>query len=168
MCIGTTCPDSESARVEFGCCTSYSSNFKVQKADGIIGISKGQTLIKKLQEIHSLENYQFALCLGRKDGTFSIGGYDQKRHVDPIAWTPLHYPSGIFYAVEIQTVLIGGQNLEGVNAFPNPIFDSGTSYTFLPTKVFNVIKPAFDAFCRASLGHCLHKVKNPPGTQTMR
>ena len=167
MCIGTTCPDSESARVEFGCCTSYSSNFKVQKADGIIGISKGQTLIKKLQEIHSLENYQFALCLGRKDGTFSIGGEDQKRHVDPIAWTPLHYPSGIFYAAQIQTVLIGGQNLEGVNAFPNPIFDSGTSYTFLPTKVFNVIKPAFDAFCSASLGHCLHKVKNPPGTQTI-
>ena len=166
ICIGSTCPDSESARVDFGCCTSYASSFQVQKADGIIGISKGQTLIKKLQGIHSLENYQFALCLGRKDGTFSVGGYDEKRHIDPIAWTPLHYPSGIFYAVEIQSVLIGGNKLEATTAFPKPIFDSGTSYTFLPTAVFNVIKPAFDAFCRASPGHCVYKSKNPPGTQS--
>ena len=167
ICIGTTCPVSEAASIDFGCCTSYAPNFKRQKADGIIGIAHGNTLIKKLQQQHSLEKYQFALCLGRKDGIFSIGGYETSRHDQTIGWTPLHYQSGIFYAVGVDKMIIGEKDVSMPSTFEKPFFDAGSSYTFIPTAIWNSIKEHFDDFCRTP-GNCKHSgAKNPPGTESI-
>jgi len=166
ICIGTTCPESESASIEFGCCSSYAPNFKDQKADGIIGIAHGNTLIKKLQEQHSLEKYQFALCLGRKDGTISVGGYEASRHAEPIAWTPIHYRS-IFYAVAVDKMIVGEKEISMPGTYTKPFFDAGTSYTFVPLEIFNKIKAGFDEFCRI-YGNCKHVgSRNPSGTMSI-
>ena len=166
ICIGKTCPVSEAAANPFGCCTRYAPNFRVQKADGIIGIAHGNTLIKSLQAQHSLEHYEFALCLGRKNGILSVGGYDESRHRSTVSWTPMTY-AGSFYKVGISAVDVGGTPVALPSLLNNPFFDSGTSYTFITPNFFNPIHTAFTAFC-AKKGNCAHVgPRNPSGTESI-
>ena len=163
ICFGANCPTSEAVQHPFGCCNKYSPNFKSQGADGIIGISHSNSLIKEFYTHHDLENYEFALCLGRKNGVFSVGGYDDSRHISDVAWTPVRY-QGSFYDVTLKGFAVGQEDLPLPSTLKTPFFDSGTSYTYVPSNVFVSMKSSFDRFCKKP-GKCVHKgIEFPPGT----
>ena len=167
VCIGSNCPPSEAATINFGCCNKYAPAFSVQKADGIIGIGHGTTLLKSLNDHHKLISNQFSLCLGREDGIFSIGGVDTSIHKAPVRWTPMTLRSAFYYA-KPKKLQVGAEDYsKDVASMPTlPFFDSGTSYSYVPEQVFLILKNFFDQFCAENEGSkCMHDgVEFPPGT----
>jgi hypothetical protein len=169
VCIGSDCPPSEAATVNFAC-LGRSDLISVQKADGIIGIGHGSTLLKSLNDHHKLISNQISLCLGREDGIFSIGGVDTSIHKAPVRWTPMTLGNAFYYA-KPKKVQVGAEDYsEDVTSMLKlPVFDSGTSYSYVPEQVFLILKNFFDQFCAENEGSkCMHDgVAFPPGTDSL-
>ena len=78
ICFGKDCPADEAVKHAFGCCSTFSYNFPIQNADGIVGISpSGRTLVKDLAVHHKLDENEFALCFGVNGGELTVGGFDE-------------------------------------------------------------------------------------------
>jgi len=163
MCLGDTCTIGESTTHTFGCCTTFSPNFKDQVADGIIGLSGSSgTLIAALRSHHQLSTDAFGMCLGKSTGIISVGNIDQSFNFEPFRWAPLHM-SGSFYKNNLLAIKLadGTVNVNYGSQVPHVTIDSGTSFTYIPTFIHTKIKQSFQAHCSA---HGCSGYHNAPGT----
>jgi hypothetical protein len=153
ICFGQACPVIESAQISFGCCNEYSRLFKMQLADGIIGIGPGSNLIKHLHDVHKLETYVFAICVDKDNGRFSVGGYAEKLHEGEIQWTTLSSNFG-HYTNFVQSIeVVGGKTAIFEEGDQDTLIDSGTTYTYLPGSKFEKLKTIFETACKEN-GKC--------------
>ena len=89
------------------------------------------TLLADLRAHHMLKDDTFALCLGRRGGSVSIGGYSVDRTLEPMQWVP-YRARGSFYAISLTKMYVNGQVLSGFGSAKAPIVDSGTTFTYVP------------------------------------
>ncbi len=89
---------------------------------------------------------------GTGGGTMWLGGFDATKASAAPAYTPLlaitnNQP---FYAIDISGMAIGSTSVgTGASAFQKPVVDTGTTYFYLPTTIFN----ASTAAIKASTGY---------------
>jgi len=158
MCLGSECTEDEMITHDFGCCTTFSSSFKEQTADGIIGMGGvSNSFIAALREKHNLlDENEFSLCLGSSAGHLDIGGYDETLNLEPIQWIDHTSVTG-YYHLTFQNIVLdaGSDTSRDVNIAKSALIDSGTSFTYIPYSIHSSIKAQFDAWCAESETRCL-------------
>jgi hypothetical protein len=92
----------------------------------------------------------FNLCLGKNGGYFQIGGYNTAKHLEPVMWFDMQHPSGI-YDFKLSGVSLGNKRLEGSDKWTVAFVDSGTTSTYMPIKMWNMLAQYFDDYCLNSV-----------------
>ena len=148
----------------FGCATTMTNLFKTQLVDGIMGVNndKRRTIVDSLRDHHGLKEDVFSLCLSYKGGAFVLGGYNASLHVDPkasVAWEPFLTTSN-FFEVKMTDIRVGGVSigldtvsLNGGSSGGGWIVDSGTTFTWVPSRVFGKMQRQYESTCSGQ-GHC--------------
>jgi hypothetical protein len=140
----------------FGCLVSEEGHFKLQYADGIMGLSMyTQTLVGEWFRHGSIAQNSFSLCLSREGGHISIGGtglsHDRpskqngrpvygKINLSPMRFTPFAKLNVWYFSVTVTSISVGAvvlpnRILQFVNDHKGTIVDSGTTDTFISHKV---------------------------------
>lgn len=151
----------------FGCVQTETHLFYSQAADGILGLTRSNRaspymtpIYKQLKERHLIDKEAFTLCLGKDGGYFQLGGSDGQGFVDPaLQWV------GSWDTDAFQVTLLGasmnGHAIAGSEEFSIGVIDSGTTFTYIPHKLFNLLVIHFDWFCSLDQTHCLgHRDRN--------
>lgn len=124
-----------------------------------------------MYDAHLIEKKMFSLCLGKDGGYFQIGGYDSTNHLSQnVQWVPFlteSYGSVPAYRVEMKGFVMNGHQMAGTHIFDRAVMDSGTTFTYVPAKLFKIISDHFDWFCLIdSKNHCKGKrIHNGQGEQ---
>jgi hypothetical protein len=64
----------------------------------------------------------------------------------------------VAYRTELKGISINGHYMVGSHVFDRILFDSGSTFTYLPQKLFKMFLDHFDMFCLADPdNHCLGK-----------
>jgi len=134
-------------RVAFGCEAKETGDIYTQNADGIMGIGRGAISIPAQLAAQGAMADVFALCYGDFDGGGSLVLGDVVPP-DTIQYTPLKkqplHPA--YYQVEVLSASIGGSIVSvPARAYAvgyGAVFDSGTTFSYFPTIVFNALKHA--------------------------
>lgn len=140
----------------FGCLVSEEGHFKLQYADGIMGLSMyTQTLVGEWSRHGSIAQHSFSLCLSHEGGHISIGGNGLSHdlspskqngpvyggiNLSPMRFTPFAKMNVWYYSVTVTSISVGAvllpnQILQFVNDHKGTIVDSGTTDTFISHKV---------------------------------
>lgn len=132
---------------KFGCQTAETGLFKSQLADGIMGLSmENAALPVQLRDNGVADSSIFALCFHVGGGIFTLGGVDQRIHLNSdIKYARLTKQAGLYTINTIEVSLVTKSDPPDTFGFeldPNvynsgkgTIIDSGTTDTFLPTSV---------------------------------
>lgn len=130
----------------FGCQTSIEGLFQKQYADGILGLARHETsLVAAYFRAKAIPRNAFSLCLTIDAGSLSLGGsMPAQFHMEPMKMTPITREHG-WYSVEVTQLLVGDIEvtspesrvslLHSINAGKGCILDSGTTDTYLPSKL---------------------------------
>lgn len=88
----------------------------------------------------------FSLCLGKDGGYFQIGGFDGQSHLeDELTWIRMRdTPS---FQVNINSISMNDHKIHQAQDIKFGFIDSGTTFSYLPTSLFNGLKEHFDWFC---------------------
>lgn len=140
----------------FGCQTTSKGLFRKQYADGILGVSIHETsLVTALHNQGLIPSDAFSLCITREGGHLSLGGTLTPKdfHLEAMQSTPISRDHG-YYSVQVTSVAIGETEilnsehpkhrhlLQDMNAGKGCILDSGTTDTFLPSSLADVMRAA--------------------------
>ena len=139
----------------FGCTTRESGTINSQEADGLMGLGNGEvSLPMQLSQRHGLERV-FSLCYGSFDGggaiTFGrLPGAGEPNAAPALAYTPLQHNAlhPTYYTVGTDNWKVGGvviATAEDFNVGYGAVMDSGTTFTYVPTKVFEAFKVGYAA-----------------------
>ena len=136
--------------------------------------SGGASIIPALISSGALDAPLFSLCLELDGGAMTLGAIDTALHLGPPQWGPLSTAG--FYVVQVNAITlvpsaaalggppsaVNGWGLSSPQAAqlpfvsmnsPHTIVDSGTSFTYVPTDVFNALVAAVESYC--SGGRCV-------------
>ena len=98
---------------------------------------------------------EFALCLGKNGGRFTIGGYEESLQANAnerVEWFPLNQPMS-HYKIQLDKVMIGNVVL------PNPpsraFLDSGTTFAYLSSSQKKALDKAILGLCNSGEYGCL-------------
>lgn len=157
--------DNAPVNATLGCHDDERKLFYTQRVNGIMGLAPRKTKDGRptiLRELFSdkahISTELFSLCLGEWGGLLTVGSDNEAYHTyrvggsGGIQWIPMTLPG--YYAVAPQKLSMHGVVLvEDPGAFGmQTIVDSGTTFTYFPSEVYNVIDKAFEAFCTAPPG----------------
>lgn len=163
LCLGQDCDiASEGIRFKFGCATRMTNLFRTQLADGIMGMANhGSTVLNAMRSKFHKDIY--TLCLSPSNGYFTIGGYETVRHYSPVVWNTNYQASkNKYYHLQVTGVHVDGSET-GVKqdelkyGSGGALVDSGTTYTYVPSKAHAKICSQFNTYCDASSEHCKGK-----------
>jgi Eukaryotic aspartyl protease len=135
--------------------TAETNLFYYQEADGILGMTKAAATSVHLRPIYDvmyeqnlIEKKLFTLCMGKDGGYFQIGGYDSTSHLSPtIKWVPLIKNEPYAYRMALKGVSMNGHIMKGSHIFDVGVIDSGTTFTYVPEKLFKILVDHLDWFC---------------------
>ncbi|GJP48118.1 hypothetical protein CLOM_g7396 [Closterium sp. NIES-68] len=140
------------ARILFGCELGETGDIYTQKADGIMGMGRGELgIVSQLSTgAGKVMEEQFSLCYGGSDGG---GGAMIMGAIEPPAgmkFTRLDMQgSSTYYNVILNTIKVDGKPLPlDASVFRGGygvVMDSGTTFSYLPRKAFEAFKTAVDA-----------------------
>ena len=147
----------------FGCVEKETNLFKSQKADGILGMARGDSGGKHLYEPvyevmyreHLIEERVFSLCLGTNGGYLQIAGFNGAGHLyaDGVKWTQMREDT--YYRVTLKGMSMNDHYMEGTDRYFDGFVDSGTTISYFPHEMFNTLKTHFrDWFCPANSFNC--------------
>jgi len=139
--------------------------FKSQKVNGILGLfantdttRNSPNFLDELYDVHQDHSKSFSLCLGTDGGFMTLGGYNVNKHMPNEDIQTVPYLRGSNYIVEIYGIdVVGGPDnkwrketmdsrFESDNKF-EAMLDSGTTFTYLKSDVFNDMAETFSTYC---------------------
>ncbi|CAI7923324.1 unnamed protein product [Closterium sp. NIES-53] len=137
------------ARILFGCELAETGDIYTQKADGIMGMGRGELGIVSQLSVGAgkVMDEQFSLCYGGSEGG---GGAMIMGVIQPPAgmkFTPMDMRSGgTYYNVILNAITVAGKPLPlDMSVFRSGygvVMDSGTTFSYLPRKAFEAFKAA--------------------------
>ena len=140
----------------FGCQTSETGLFRTQFADGIMGMSRSSnTLLPQLVAHHVVDNKIFGLCFRIGGGIMTLGGIDQSIHLSDIQYAKLYDSASNWFRIRVEDVSLVDVTVSGsvrevpvsgidvMNSGSGTIVDSGTTDTYLPSKLRASFEAAF-------------------------
>lgn len=150
----------------FGCVEEETNLFYSQEADGILGMTRAsgnmhmKPIFDVMYDAHLIEKRMFSLCLGKNGGYFQIGGYDATSHLsEKVQWVPMLAESAYNgYRMAMKGISINGHMMAGTHLFDRGVIDSGTTFTYVPEKLFNTMIEHLDWYCLVDpANHCKGK-----------
>ena len=110
-----------------------------------------------MKEKGIISTQMFSLCLGKNGGYFQIGGYDGTSHIEQnVTWFPVWETNA--YKFNLQGISMNNHLMAGSEEFNVGVIDSGTTFTYVPQKFFNMLNVHFDWFCSLDkANHCKGK-----------
>lgn len=155
-------------RARLGCHSNEDNLFFTQKANGIMGLAPPEdggssvsgrntpTVLQDLfQDRSHVSTETFAMCLAEWGGVLTVGGDNSKYHTSPVSWTPMRANKYYFLFPEELNLQNGGVETHvasSVSEFGVSIVDSGTTYTYFPTPLFNKLTGSLQEYCDANAG----------------
>ncbi|XP_047316282.1 aspartic proteinase 36-like [Impatiens glandulifera] len=133
-------------RVVFGCENVETGDLYSQKADGIMGLGRGDLSIVDQLVKKGVINDSFSLCYGGMDiegGAMVLGGISPPSDMVFTRSDPNRSP---YYNIELKGIHVAGKQLPlNTSVFEGKygtVLDSGTTYGYLPTTAFIAFKDA--------------------------
>jgi hypothetical protein len=91
--------------------------------------------------------------LGKDGGAFQLGWYNDTLHLDDeVAWMPMMTTND--YKIQLEGISMNNITISDSNNYNVGFIDSGTTFTYLPKKLFKAIEDSFKTFCSISDSHC--------------
>ncbi|KAL8240626.1 hypothetical protein R6Q59_013981 [Mikania micrantha] len=147
-------------RATFGCANLESGNIYTQRADGIMGLGRGDlSLVDQLVDRGVISD-SFSLCYGGMDvggGAMVLGGISPPSGMVYAYSDPIRSP---FYNVDLKELHVAGKRLplnsSVFDEMDGTVLDSGTTYAYIP-------EAAYLAFTDALIKelHTLKRIKGP-------
>lgn len=166
----------------FGCNELETKQIYNQNATGVFGIGLKSTVDDHVNIIHVLltsignflnindSNIVVSICLLNKGGNIKIGEYNEKivdndlvfseNQFHFIYWVPIVHPSSL-YKVRVEGISFEKKELNQLNerASHFAIIDVGSTFSFLPSKVYNKLIGEFSKLCavltKLSIDKCI-------------
>jgi hypothetical protein len=143
-----------------GCHDNENKLFYTQKANGIMGMAPSRsgrpTVLEAVFKSSGVQKKLFTMCLSEWGGKLTVGGLNQSFHRNegvPSSITYLPMQLSSYYAISLETFKVGSQKIGGSKtAFGRTIVDSGTTYTYLPPKIYSALRNAITQACNG--GKC--------------
>ncbi|KAE8672585.1 54S ribosomal protein L51 [Hibiscus syriacus] len=133
-------------RIVFGCETEETGDLYRQHADGIIGLGRGDLSIVDQLVYKGVISDSFSLCYGGMDaggGAMVLGGISAPSDMVFSYSDPTRSP---YYNIQLKEIHVAGKKLAlNPSIFDGKfgtVLDSGTTYAYLPEKVFAAFKHA--------------------------
>jgi len=79
----------------------------------------------------------FTICLGKNGGFFDVGGFNTEKHLEEVMWFKMMGSYGSNYKLKISGVSVGDHFIDGSEAWNNGFIDSGTTFSYLPPKMWD-------------------------------
>ncbi|XP_010271625.1 PREDICTED: aspartic proteinase PCS1-like isoform X2 [Nelumbo nucifera] len=133
-------------RAVFGCENVETGDLYSQRADGIMGLGRGQlSIVDQLVEKGVISD-SFSLCFGGMDvggGAMVLGGFP---HPPDMVFSNSDPGRSPYYNIELKEIHVAGEPLQlNPNIFDGKhgtVLDSGTTYAYLPEAAFLAFKNA--------------------------
>ena len=140
--------------IPIGCTINEDNLFFFQKVDGILGLGNNdKSFVSTLKKLNIIKKDIFSLCFAQEGGLFEIENIDEERHLEKAVYFPLKKNNS--YNIEITSIKVN-QNKFVIDKDENntpkysAVIDSGTTLTYLPTKIYDFIIKKTNDICENS------------------
>lgn len=165
--LGDKLQHNPAVNATLGCHLDERNLFYTQRVNGIMGIAPHQNSGRPtiLQDLFGDKQHVntgiFSICLAEWGGLLTVGGYSPENHVNgtQVQWIPLVH-SGYYSVTPIALELGGVPLVSGRENFGTSLVDSGTTFTYFPTQVFNRLTASLIAACTSGSGCGAHRESN--------
>ncbi|XP_038715792.1 aspartic proteinase 39 isoform X2 [Tripterygium wilfordii] len=155
-------------RAAFGCENMETGDLYSQRADGIMGLGRGQLSVVDQLVDKGVISDSFSLCYGGMDvggGAMVLGGISPPHDMAFTRSDPFRSP---YYNIELKELHVAGKPLKlSPRIFDGKhgtVLDSGTTYAYFPEDAFIAFK---SAHTKVSGGYCLGIFQNGKDPTTL-
>ena len=136
-----------------GCTLGEYGKYKDMNADGVIGLNNDKgSFTSILYNLKIIKKNIFTLCFGLEGGYMSFGEIDTTFHQGKkINYVPLQNSTN--YLIEINGIQMGKNKRTKTNIVAN--IDTGSTFTYLPKKLYKIVIKEFDQLCTTQKGNNL-------------
>ena len=138
-----------SFELPIGCTTKETLSFSTIKTDGILGLGNDDSnFVSLAYKNNRLLSDVFSICLGQKDGYFSMGKIDSQFHKSNFIQYINLIKNEEEYLFQIKTFKI---NEVEINNFYLAKIDSSSTSTYIPKRIYTQIVPGIISYCNKVL-----------------
>lgn len=140
--------------VDFGCIYKQNGVFNLQTSDGIMGFSRHpDSIFEQFYRNGVTKSRIFSQCLGSQGGMLTLGGVDLSiNYDDKVMYTPIRDTGYQYWTVTLLSIEVGSVTMdvdsEVFNSERGCVFDSGTTFVYLPSAAEEPFKAAWKQVVR--------------------